>query len=77
MMFLDSHICMLYLHFAIEKKDEIWLSLMTKAHTPTEIFPKQRYNTKNRHQNVDNTTIADLLKTVSWRNEATQMLWLN
>ena len=29
-----------------EKKEEIWLSPMTKAPTSTEIYKKQRYNTK-------------------------------
>ena len=39
---------------------------MTKALTLTAKFEKQ--NTK-RHQNFDYTTIADLLRTVSWGNE--------
>ena len=38
---------------------------MTKAPTPTEKSKKQPDNTKN----VDNTTIADRLRTVSWGNE--------
>ena len=44
-----------------EKKEEIWLSPMTKAPTPTEKSKKHRDNTKkNRHQNVDYATGADL-----------------
>ena len=31
----------------LEKKEEIWLSPMTKAHKPTEKSKKQRDNTKN------------------------------
>ena len=35
-----------------EKKEEIWLSPMTKAPTPTEKSKKQRDNTKKRHQKL-------------------------
>ena len=34
-----------YMYFQ-EKKEEIWQSPMTKAHTPTEKSKKQRDNTK-------------------------------
>ena len=44
-----------------EKKEEIWLSPMTKAPTPTETSKKQRDNTKNATTNFDCTTIADRL----------------
>ena len=39
---------------------------MTKAPTLTRKSRKYCDNTKKRHQNVDYTTIADLLRTVSW-----------
>ena len=43
---------------------------MQKAPTPTEKSKLQRDNTKKRHQNVDYTTIADWLRTVSWSNSS-------
>ena len=43
---------------------------MTKAPTPTEKSKKQRDNIKNATKNLDYTTIADLLKTVSWSNSS-------
>ena len=52
------------------KKEEIWLSPMTKAPTPTEKSKKQRDNTKNANKNLDYTTIADRLTTVSWGNDS-------
>ena len=52
-----------------EKKEEIWLSPMTKAYTPTEKSKKQRENTK-RTKNFDYTTIADRLRTVSWGDDS-------
>ena len=53
-----------------EKGEEIWLSPMTKAPTPKEKSKKQRDNTKNATKNVDYTTIADRLRTVSWSNSS-------
>ena len=50
------------------KKEEIWLSPMTKARAPTEKFQKQRANTNHTTKNFDYTTIADRLRTVSWSN---------
>ena len=44
---------------------------MTKAPTPTEKY-KSNATTQKRHQNFDNTTIADRLRTVSWGNESHQ-----
>ena len=41
---------------------------MTKAAIPTEKSKKQRDNTKNATKNLDYTTIADRLRTVSWSN---------
>ena len=55
---------------AQEKKEEIWLSPITKAPTPTEKSKKQRDNTE-RHK-FDYTTIADRLRTVSWVTIATK-----
>ena len=52
------------------EKEEIWLSPMTEALTPTEKFKKQRDNTKNATKNFDYTTIADRLRTVSWGNDS-------
>ena len=51
-----------------EKKEEIWLSPITKALKPTE-FQKVKRQHKKRHQNFDYTTIADRLMTVSWIND--------
>ena len=60
-----------------EKKEEIWLSPMTQAPTPTEKSKKQRDNTKTPPKNFDYTTITDRLSTVSWGNDSTQPVWLN
>ena len=43
---------MLPLDESQEKNEEIWLSPMTKAHTPTEKSKKQCDNTKKRHQKL-------------------------
>ena len=51
-----------------EKKKEIWLSPMTKAPTPRGKSKKQRHNKRNAIKNLDYTTIADRLRTVSWSN---------
>ena len=53
-----------------EKKEDIWLSPMTKAPTPTEKSKKQRDNTKTQPKIFDYTTIADPLRTVSWGNDS-------
>ena len=59
-----------------EKKEEIWLSPMTKAYRkiqkakPTEKSKKQRDNIKNAAKNFDYTMIADRLRTVSWSNSS-------
>ena len=52
-----------------EKKKEIRLGPMTKALIPTEIKKKQLTTTR-RYQNVDYTTIAGRLGTVSWSNNS-------
>ena len=54
----------------IREKEEIWLSPMTEALTPTEKSKKQRDNTKNATKNFDYKTIADRLRTVSWGNDS-------
>ena len=51
-----------------EKKEEIWLSPMTKAHTPTEMSKGQSDNIKNATKKFDYTAVADRLRTVSWSN---------
>ena len=48
-----------------EKKEEIWLSPITKAPTPTEQFKKLKWQHKYATKNFDYTTIADRLRTVS------------
>ena len=53
-----------------EKKEEIWLRIMTKAPTPTEKNPKINMTTQKCYQNYDCTTIADRLRTVSWINNS-------
>ena len=53
-----------------KRKEEIWLSPMTEALTPTEKSKKQCDNTKNATKNFDYTTIADRLRTVSWGNDS-------
>ena len=47
-----------------EKKEDIWLDLMTKDHTPPEKSKKQRDNTKPPPK----TLITQRLRTVSWGN---------
>ena len=50
---------------AQEKKEEIWLSPMTKAPTPAEMSKGQSDNTKNATKKFDDTAVADRLRTVS------------
>ena len=54
--------------FRKEKKEEIWLSPMTKAHTPTEMSKGQSDNINNATKKFDYTAVADRLRTVSWSN---------
>ena len=51
-----------------EKKEEIWLSPMTKAPTPTEMSKRLSDNTNNATKKFDYTAVADQLRTVSWSN---------
>ena len=51
-----------------EKKEEIWLSSMTKAPTPTEMSKRQSDNTNKASKKFDYRAIADRLRTVSWIN---------
>ena len=53
-----------------EQKEEIRLSPMTKAPTPTDKSKKQCDNTKNATKNFHYTTITDRLRTVSWSNNS-------
>ena len=59
-----TRICSLY----EEKKEEIWLSPMTKAPTPAELSKGQNDNTNNATKKFDYTALADRLRTVSWSN---------
>ena len=56
------------MNVAWEKKEEIWLSPMTKAPTPTEMSKGQSDNTNNATKKFDYTAVADRLRTVSWSN---------
>ena len=60
-----------------ERKEEIWLSPMTKSPTPTEKSKKQLDNTKTPPK----TSITQWLRTYFGRSvgvtEATQLVWLN
>ena len=51
-----------------EKREEIWLSLMTKAPTLTETSKGQSDNANNATKRLDYTAVADRLRTVSWGN---------
>ena len=53
-----------------EKQEEIWLSPVTKAHTPTDKSKKQRDNIQNATKIFDYTTIADQYRTASWSNSS-------
>ena len=58
-----------------EKKEEIWLSPITKAHTPTEMSKGQSDNTNN----ATKTSIKQRLRTDFGRSvgvtTATQLVW--
>ena len=49
-----------------EKKEEIRLSPMTKAPTPTEMSKGQSDNTNNATKKFGYTAVVDRLRTVSW-----------
>ena len=49
-----------------KKKEEIWLSPMTKTPTPAEMSIGQSDNTNNATQKFDYIVVADRLRTVSW-----------
>ena len=61
-------ICNMTVHGLQEKKEEILLSPMTKATAAIE-NPKSNVARQKRHQNFDETTIADRLRTVSKSND--------
>ena len=50
------------------KKEEIWLSPMTKAPIPKE--KSKTWQHKNATKLLDYTTIAERLRTVSWSNDS-------
>ena len=50
------------------KKEEIWLSPMTKAPIPTELCKGQSDNTNNTTIKFDYRAVADRLRTVGWSN---------
>ena len=52
----------------VEKKEEIWLSPMTKTPTRTEMSKGKSDNTNNATKMFDYTAFADRLRTVSWSN---------
>ena len=52
-------------HLNKEKKKEVWLSPMTEASKPTA-----NSATNWQHKNFNYTTIADRVRTVSWRNNS-------
>ena len=51
-----------------EEKEEIWLSSMIKAPTPTEMSKGQNDNTINATNKFYYKAIEDQLRTVSWSN---------
>ena len=55
-----------------DKKEEMWLSPMTKAPTPTEQSKCQHKsdNKNNATKKFDKTAIADRLRTASWSNNS-------
>ena len=68
----------LFFYFILqEKKEEIWLSPVTKTPTPTEKSKKQRDNIKTPPK----TLITQLLRTDLGRSvgvtAVTQLVWLN
>ena len=56
------------LHMFFFLKEEIWLSPMTKAPTPTEMSKGQNDNTNNATKKFDYKVVADRLGTVNWSN---------
>ena len=69
---IDDRRCIRQIHNKW-KKEEIWLSPMTKAPTPTEKSKKQRENTKTPPK----TSITQRLQTDLGVTTATQLVWLN
>ena len=60
--------CIYKTNYDLENREEIWLSPMTKAPTPTEMSKGQSDNTNNATKKFDYTAVADRLRTVSWSN---------
>ena len=59
-----------------EKKDNIWLSLMTKAPTPTEMSKGQSDNTNNATKKFDYTAVADDFERSVGVTKVIQVVWL-
>ena len=55
-----------YVKWIEDKKEEIWLSPMTRAPTSTEMSKGQSNNTNNATKKFIYTAIADRLRTVRW-----------
>ena len=55
-----------------EKKEEIWLSPMTNAPTPTEMSKGQSDNTNNATKKFDYTAVADRLRTMQGHGRTMQ-----
>ena len=60
-----------------EKKEEIWLSLMTKDPTSTEKSKKQSDNTKTAPKNAITQRLRTDLGRSVWVTIATKLVWLN
>ena len=54
--------------FISKKKEEIWLSPMTKSHYTQQKIQKAKWQHKNTTKNFDYTTIAHRRRTVSSGN---------
>ena len=50
--------------------EEIWLSPMTKAPTPTEKFKQQRDNKKAPKNSITQRNLTDGLRTASWSDNS-------
>ena len=71
--FIVSYVSKLLLKIVQDRsreKEEILLSPMTKAPTPSKKSKKATWQHKNATKNFDYTTIADRLGTVSWGNDS-------
>ena len=60
-----------------EKKEDIWLGLMTKAHTPPEKSKKQHDNTKPPPKTLITQRLRTDLRRSVGGNNSHQLAWLN